>query len=226
MDLVLASVLLVLTGPVIVTAMLLIRLTSRGPSLYSQTRLGQGGRPFAIYKLRTMYHDCERLTGPRWSLPGDPRVTPVGRILRATHIDELPQLWNILRGEMSLVGPRPERPEIAAGLERALPDYRGRLRARPGVTGLAQVQLPPDIDIESVRRKLAYDLYYIRRASPWLDLRLMAGTALGACGVAPVVTCSLLGIATSEVVETASADQSGEMGIVNHGVEPVPQVTT
>jgi lipopolysaccharide/colanic/teichoic acid biosynthesis glycosyltransferase len=103
MDLVLASILLILTATVIVTAMLLIRLTSRGPSLYSQVRLGHGGRSFTIYKLRTMYHDCERLTGPRWSTPGDPRVTPVGRILRKTHIDELPQLWNILRGEMSLV---------------------------------------------------------------------------------------------------------------------------
>jgi lipopolysaccharide/colanic/teichoic acid biosynthesis glycosyltransferase len=193
-DLILASVLLILTAPVIVTAMVLIRLTSRGPSIYSQVRLGRGGRRYTIYKIRTMYHDCERLTGPRWSTPGDPRVTPVGRILRATHIDELPQLWNILRGEMSLVGPRPERPEIVADLETMLPCYRDRLRVRPGVTGLAQVQLAPDTDIESVRRKLACDLYYITRVGPWLDLRLIIGTALGVMGTPPRVTCGLLRI--------------------------------
>ena len=113
-----------------------------------------------------MYHDCERLTGARWSTPGDNRVTWIGKILRATHIDELPQLFNILRGEMSLVGPRPERPEIVVGLELAIPCYRDRLQVRPGVTGLAQVQLPPDTDLESVRRKVAYDLYYIERLQP------------------------------------------------------------
>ena len=108
-----------------------------------------------------MYQDSERHSGATWCLPGDPRVTPVGRVLRFTHLDELPQLINVLLGEMSLVGPRPERPEFLPKLERALPDYRRRLAVRPGVTGLAQVQQPPDTDLLSVRRKLNYDLYYV-----------------------------------------------------------------
>jgi lipopolysaccharide/colanic/teichoic acid biosynthesis glycosyltransferase len=224
MDRVLASILLILTAPVMLTAMVLVRLTSHGPAIYSQTRLGLEGRRYAIYKIRTMYHDCEQLTGPRWSTPGDPRVTPVGRILRASHIDELPQLWNIIKGEMSLVGPRPERPEIAADLEKVVLCYRDRLRVRPGVTGLAQVQLPPDVDIDSVRRKLAYDLYYIERISPWLDLRIMMGTALGVCGIAADATCAWLRIPTGEGVETAYRDLSGEMDILPLGVESVPQV--
>ena len=102
------------------------------------------GKVFTIYKIRTMYQDSERHSGPTWCVPGDPRVTPVGRFLRWSHVDELPQLINVLMGEMSLVGPRPERPEFLAQLERALPDYRQRLTVRPGVTGLAQVQQPPD----------------------------------------------------------------------------------
>ena len=105
-------------------------------------RLGKNGRPFRLHKIRTMRHDCEKATGPRWAVPGDPRITPLGRFLRQTHLDELPQLWNVLRGEMSLVGPRPERPEFVPDLEQAIPHYRDRLLVRPGVTGLAQVQLP------------------------------------------------------------------------------------
>ncbi len=107
-DVVIAGILMVLTAPLIFAAWVLVRLTSRGPGFYSQIRLGLGGRHFRIYKLRSMTHDCERETGPRWSTRGDSRVTPFGRFLRSTHIDELPQLLNILRGDMSLVGPRPE----------------------------------------------------------------------------------------------------------------------
>ena len=95
--------------------------------IYSQTRMGRGRRPFTIFKVRTMHHDCERLTGPRWSTENDPRVSPVGHFLRRSHLDELPQLWNVLRGEMSLVGPRPERPEFVAQLEKAVPRYAERL---------------------------------------------------------------------------------------------------
>src|SRR5205807_7700134 len=116
LDCALAVCLLIVTAPVILLAMLLIKLTSRGPALYSQSRLGLHGQPFRIYKIRTMIHDCESLTGPRWSVPGDRRVTPVGWFLRRAHLDELPQLWNILRGDMSLVGPRPERPEFVPQL--------------------------------------------------------------------------------------------------------------
>jgi lipopolysaccharide/colanic/teichoic acid biosynthesis glycosyltransferase len=124
-----------------------------------------------------MYHNCETISGPRWSTPGDNRITPVGQFLRKTHIDELPQLINVLRGEMSLVGPRPERPELIPMLEEAIPRYRERLQVRPGVTGLAQLRLPADSTIESVRMKLAHDLLYIQSIGPWLDLRLMACTA-------------------------------------------------
>lgn len=182
-DFTLAAVLLVLLGPVILLLLAIVRLTSPGPALYSQIRLGRGGRPFRIYKLRTMAYDCERLTGPRWSTAGDPRVTPLGRVLRRCHLDELPQLWNVLRGEMSLIGPRPERPEIVAQLERALPGYRGRLRVRPGISGLAQVLLPPDEDLAGVRRKLAYDLCYIEQIGWWLDARILAATLLKLLGV-------------------------------------------
>jgi lipopolysaccharide/colanic/teichoic acid biosynthesis glycosyltransferase len=182
-DLVLALLLLVATAPLLFLGLVLVKLTSRGPVFYTQTRVGRGGRPFTLYKLRTMIHQCESLTGPQWSRPGDPRVTPVGRFLRRTHLDELPQLWNILKGEMSLNGPRPERPEFVPQLEQAVPHYRERLRVRPGLTGLAQVQLPPDTDLESVRLKLAYDLYYVRACSLWLDVRLLLCTALKVCGV-------------------------------------------
>jgi lipopolysaccharide/colanic/teichoic acid biosynthesis glycosyltransferase len=136
-----------------------------------------------MYKLRSMYHDCEKQSGICWSRPGDPRVTPIGRFLRFTHIDELPQLWNVLKGEMSLIGPRPERPELVARLAREIPRYRERVQVRPGVTGFAQVQLPYDSSLESVRRKLAYDLYYVESVSAGLDLRILMATALKMGGV-------------------------------------------
>jgi lipopolysaccharide/colanic/teichoic acid biosynthesis glycosyltransferase len=179
----LALLLLVLSAPLLLVAMLLVKLTSRGPVLYTQTRMGRGGRPFTIYKLRTMAHQCESLTGACWSVPGDPRITSFGRFLRKTHIDELPQLWNVLRGDMSLVGPRPERPEFVPQLERAIPCYRDRLHVRPGVTGLAQVQLPADTDMASVRVKLSYDLWYVRHGGMLLDFRLMLATGLKVLGL-------------------------------------------
>jgi lipopolysaccharide/colanic/teichoic acid biosynthesis glycosyltransferase len=159
-------------------ALLLVRLTSRGPGIYTQTRLGAGGIPFRIFKIRTMVHNCESLTGPRWAVPGDPRVTPVGFVLRATHIDELPQLWNVLVGDMSLIGPRPERPEIAEQLVREIPRYYERLAMKPGISGLAQVQLPPDTEVKNVADKLLLDLTYIDRVGPWLDVKILACTAL------------------------------------------------
>lgn len=177
-ELVLAALLLILSAPAIGLAILLIKLTSPGPAFYLQTRLGRYGKLFTIYKLRTMVHDCERFSGPCWAKKNDPRVTAIGRLLRKLHIDELPQLWNVLIGDMGLLGPRPERPEFLAALEEALPDYRLRLLARPGISGLAQVQLPPDTDLDSVRRKLPYDLFYVRHASPWLDLRIYLATAM------------------------------------------------
>jgi lipopolysaccharide/colanic/teichoic acid biosynthesis glycosyltransferase len=179
----LAVILLLISAPIIVLSAILTKLNSRGSWIYAQKRLGQNGQIFTIYKIRTMYEDSERHSGATWSLPGDPRVTPVGRVLRLCHLDELPQLVNVLKGEMSLVGPRPERPEFLGQLEQALPHYRQRLAVRPGLTGLAQVQQPPDSDIGSVRCKLNYDLCYVDRMSLWLDLRLLVGTALKCLGV-------------------------------------------
>jgi lipopolysaccharide/colanic/teichoic acid biosynthesis glycosyltransferase len=193
--------LLVLAAPIILLAAVLVKLTSRGPVFYTQTRLGLDGREYIIYKLRSMFHNCERHSGACWSTAGDPRITPVGRWLRRLHIDELPQLWNVLRGDMSLVGPRPERPEFIPHLEEALPLYRLRRAVAPGVTGLAQVQLPPDTDLESVRRKLAYDLYYVYNGNPWLDLQLLAATAIHVMGVPYSLIGKFLFLPRSEKVE-------------------------
>jgi lipopolysaccharide/colanic/teichoic acid biosynthesis glycosyltransferase len=209
-DFTLAALLSILALPVVLIAALLVKLTSRGPAFYTQTRVGQQGRLFTIYKLRTMIHNCESLTGPRWAIPGDPRITRVGWFLRVTHLDELPQLLNVLRGEMSLIGPRPERPEFVAELERALPAYWQRLQVRPGVTGLAQVQLPPDTDVNSVRRKLAHDLYYIQHLGPWLDLRLLIATAFHALGIPCHTINRLLGIPDQAEVERTMQPALGE----------------
>ena len=199
-DFVLALILTVLALPVIGLLALAVKLTSRGPAFYTQTRVGRNGRLFTIYKVRTMVHRCESLTGPRWSVPGDPRITAVGHALRVTHLDELPQLLNVLRGEMSLIGPRPERPEFVPELEAALPCYRDRLAVLPGVTGLAQVQLPADTDLDSVRKKLAYDLYYIRNLNPALDLRILLCTALYAVGVPFRLSRRLFAVPDSDTV--------------------------
>lgn len=171
--------LFLLTLPLAAAGWVAVRLTSSGPGLYTQTRVGLNGRHFRIYKLRTMHHNCEAtMGGVRWSTRGDPRVTPVGRVLRKLHVDELPQLWNVVVGDMSLVGPRPERPELVAPLSSQIQDYAERLTVPPGLTGLAQIQLPPDTDLDSVRAKLRHDRCYIARRSPWLDLRLLFGTGV------------------------------------------------
>jgi lipopolysaccharide/colanic/teichoic acid biosynthesis glycosyltransferase len=174
----LAPVALVLVG----LAAAAVKLTSPGPVFYTQTRVGLNGRRYKIVKLRTMHHNCEAVSGIRWAAKGDDRVTWVGKFLRLTHIDELPQLWNVLKGEMSLVGPRPERPEViqAKGLDQLVPGYKHRLLVRPGVTGLAQVQLPADTDVTSVRHKVVYDLYYVQNQGLWLDVRVLAATAFKA----------------------------------------------
>jgi lipopolysaccharide/colanic/teichoic acid biosynthesis glycosyltransferase len=200
-DFVAALAMAVVALPVIAVAALVVRVTSRGPAFYTQARLGLGGRPFTIYKIRTMIDKCESLTGPRWAIPGDPRVTRFGWFLRVTHLDELPQLLNVLRGDMSLIGPRPERPEFLPELEEALPTYRRRLAVRPGVTGLAQVQLPADTDIGSVRRKLSYDLYYIEHLTPWMDLRLLFGTLFYAAGLPFRTLGRLLGLPDVDTVQ-------------------------
>ncbi len=196
-----ALLLLLLAAPFLLVAAVLVKLTSRGPAFYSQTRLGKNGRPYTIWKLRTMTHNCERLTGPRWATPNDARITPLGHFLRRTHLDELPQLWNVLGGDMALVGPRPERPEFVPHLERAVPRYRERLLVRPGITGLAQIQLPADTDLASVRRKLAYDLYWIGHQGPWLDLQILLATACKLCHLPMASALRLLRVPGRDVVE-------------------------
>ncbi|MDY3552098.1 sugar transferase [Gemmata sp. JC717] len=168
-------------------AALAVKLTSPGPVFYTQTRVGLNGRKYKIIKIRSMRANVEATSGIQWSQKGDSRVTPIGKFLRTSHIDELPQLLNVLMGDMSLVGPRPERPEViqAKGLNHLVPGYRHRLRVKPGVTGLAQCQLDADSDVTSVRYKIVYDLYYVENQSLFLDLRLIGATLLRACKAGP-----------------------------------------
>jgi lipopolysaccharide/colanic/teichoic acid biosynthesis glycosyltransferase len=207
-DFTLALLLFVLTGPLVLLLGVLVRLTSRGSAYYSQTRLGKNGRVYTLHKIRSMAQDCEKRSGAQWSLPGDPRITWLGRLLRKTHLDELPQLWNVLRGEMSLVGPRPERPEFVPTLAEALPHYRERLTVLPGVTGLAQVQLPPDTDLESVRKKLAYDLWYAQNRTFGLDLRIIVATALKMGGLSFARIAWLMRFPSLESVQNAYETRS------------------
>lgn len=177
-DATVATALLIACAPLLAVLIVLIRVTSPGPAIYSQRRVGLGGRVFTIFKLRSMRLDAEAGTGAVWSLPGDPRVTLIGRFLRWSHFDELPQLVNILRGDMALIGPRPERPEIVADLAEKIPGYLERLDVLPGVTGLAQVSLPPDTDLQSVRRKTILDRRYAESVGPMLDLHILFCTAM------------------------------------------------
>jgi len=170
------AILLVMFAPVIGVLALLVKVTSRGPAFYRQERVGQNGRTFTIIKLRTMRTDAEAATGPVWAMKKDSRVTPVGAILRRTHLDELPQLWNVVRGEMSLVGPRPERPYFVQHLREVIPGYEARLAVKPGITGLAQVRAGYDHELRDVRRKLKLDLLYIRRMCWWVDFSILART--------------------------------------------------
>jgi len=204
LDIAVASALLVVCAPLILLCMVAVKLTSPGSALYSQIRLGRGRRPYRIFKIRSMTHNCEAATGARWATANDARVTPIGRFLRCSHLDELPQLWNILRGDMSLVGPRPERPELICKLEPAIAHYGERMLVRPGVTGLAQVNLPPDTDLESVRRKLLYDRYYVAIGGLWLDLRLLAATGLYLLAIPFRISCAVLLLPGAREVEALS----------------------
>ncbi len=155
---------------------LLIRLTSPGPAIYRQQRVGQHGRIFTLYKFRTMYVDAEARTGPVWAAKDDPRVTPIGRWLRRWRLDEVPQFWNVLKGEMSLVGPRPERPYFVEKLSREIPLYNRRHRVKPGITGWAQVRWKYDSSLDDVRQKVKFDLFYIENMSLRMDLKILFRT--------------------------------------------------
>ena len=176
-DVVLATVGLLVTSPLLAVGMILVRLTSKGPIFYSQERIGQYEVPYRIFKLRTMYVDAEARTGPVWSKgAADPRVTPAGRFLRRSRIDELPQFFNVIRGDMSLVGPRPEREPFVSQLKEAIPFYGLRFAVKPGITGWAQVSYGYGANTEDARVKLEYELYSIRNMNPVLYLLILLKT--------------------------------------------------
>jgi exopolysaccharide biosynthesis polyprenyl glycosylphosphotransferase len=175
-DLVTATALLILTLPVMLIVSLLIKLDSRGPAFYRQERVGLGGKVFMLNKFRSMSCDAEVEGRPCWAQIDDPRITRIGRLIRYTRIDELPQLLNVLRGEMSMVGPRPERPYFVEQLSVAIPFYAARHYIRPGITGWAQVNAPYSASIEDTREKLRYDLYYIKHRSLYLYVFVLLRT--------------------------------------------------
>ena len=174
-DVFLSALLIVLTSPLLLISALLIKIEDGGPVLYSQTRSGFEGTPYKIWKLRSMRIDSER-DGAQWVKRVDSRITRVGYFLRRTRFDELPQLWCVLSGSMSLIGPRPERPEFDQDLEKKIPHYRLRQRIRPGLSGWAQVNYPYGSSVEDAANKLSYDLYYLKNFSFWLDLLILFKT--------------------------------------------------
>lgn len=175
-DFTVALVVLVAGLPVWLMIGLAIRLTSPGPAIYRQTRIGRHGRSFTMYKFRTMMENAEASTGPVWATESDPRYTSIGRWLRKTRLDEIPQFWNVLKGEMSLVGPRPERPYFVEKLAKEIPLYNRRHRVKPGITGWAQVKWKYDSNLDDVRQKVKYDLFYIENMSLRRDLQILFRT--------------------------------------------------
>jgi exopolysaccharide biosynthesis polyprenyl glycosylphosphotransferase len=173
-DAILAALLLVVAVPVMAVVAGAVALTAGRPVIFRQTRVGKDGAPFTIFKFRTMQREAEQETGPVLASENDPRVTTLGRVLRATRLDELPQLWNVLRGDMSFVGPRPERPEFVCQYETDIQGYRERFKVRPGLTGYAQVNGEYHT---SAMTKLKYDLSYMYNRSFWLDLKILSETA-------------------------------------------------
>jgi exopolysaccharide biosynthesis polyprenyl glycosylphosphotransferase len=176
MDLMVSAVVLVLGAPFWLCVAATIRLNSPGPIIYKQVRVGRNGRNFTVYKFRSMYQDAEKRSGPAWATENDPRITPVGRFIRKTRLDEIPQFWNVLRGEMSLVGPRPERPYFVEQLKTEIPWYVRRIKMKPGITGWAQVKHKYDASIEDVKQKVMYDLYYFENMSIVLDIKIILQT--------------------------------------------------
>lgn len=175
-DIVASILVLVLTLPLLILAAIAVRLDSRGPILYRQVRVGLYGQQYRILKFRSMRQDAEAPGKAVWAAERDPRITRIGRILRATRIDEIPQAWNVLAGHMSFVGPRPERPEFVTDLEQQIPYYAERHMVKPGLTGWAQINYPYGASIEDARSKLEYDLYYAKNYTPFLDLLILVQT--------------------------------------------------
>jgi exopolysaccharide biosynthesis polyprenyl glycosylphosphotransferase len=167
---------MLITLPVMAIVMLLVKFSSPGPILFRQTRVGLHGKHFVLYKFRSMYADAEARTGAVWAIKNDPRITPVGRWLRRLRLDELPQFFNVIRGHMSIVGPRPERPEFSSMLEEKIPFYRQRQWVKPGITGWAQINHKYGDTVEDSLIKLEYDLYYIKNLAPALDAYIIFHT--------------------------------------------------
>ena len=176
-DVLAAAILLTVTAPLLALIAVAVRLTSPGPALYHQTRVGEAGRVFTVHKFRSMRQDAEAGTGAVWAQANDRRLTPIGGFMRKARFDELPQLWNVLRGEMSLIGPRPERPEFVNELTKQIPFYGERHSVKPGLTGWAQVRYAYGASVEDALEKLQYDLFYIKNMSLALDLLIMFATA-------------------------------------------------
>jgi sugar transferase (PEP-CTERM system associated) len=175
-DIVVATLLLVLTLPFVMIGALAVKLESKGPAFYRQTRTGLYGAPFDILKLRSMRQDAEVAGKAVWAEKDDPRITRVGRIIRKLRIDELPQVWTVLKGEMSFVGPRPERPQFVAELGKKIPFYAERHVVKPGITGWAQINYPYGASIDDAKHKLEYDLYYAKNYTPFLDVVIILQT--------------------------------------------------
>jgi exopolysaccharide biosynthesis polyprenyl glycosylphosphotransferase len=178
MDITVSLLVLTLGAPLWLLVAWIIRLTSPGKAVYNQERVGQNGKPFIMHKFRSMYQDAEKRTGPMWASKNDPRITPIGRFIRKTRLDEIPQFYNVLIGDMSLVGPRPEREFFIKQLQQEIPWYVRRIKMKPGITGWAQVKHKYDSSIEDVKQKVMYDLYYFENMSLLLDLKIMVRTLL------------------------------------------------
>jgi lipopolysaccharide/colanic/teichoic acid biosynthesis glycosyltransferase len=194
LNFVLAALALIVTSPLLILISMMVKLTSRGPILYAQTRVGLdrrwrstlalherrledfGGQVFTIYKFRTMRVDAERGSGAVWAQENDPRVTKLGKYMRILRLDELPQFWNVLIGDMNIVGPRPERPSIVSRLREDILEYRCRHRVRPGITGLAQINQQYDASLDDVRSKVSWDMRYIQEQGLWMDLVILVRT--------------------------------------------------
>ncbi|TNE74417.1 sugar transferase [bacterium] len=175
-DILASLILLIIASPVMLFLLVLIPLTSKGGAIYSQIRVGLFGKNFTIYKFRTMVADAEKVSGPQLASQNDPRITPLGNFMRKTRLDELPQLWNVLKGDMSLVGPRPERPFFVDQFKKQIPLYSRRLRVRPGITGWAQVKWKYDESFDDVVEKTKYDLFYVENMSLRMDLKILINT--------------------------------------------------
>jgi exopolysaccharide biosynthesis polyprenyl glycosylphosphotransferase len=177
-DIVVSAIVLVVTFPVLFLIGLAIRLTSPGPAIYRQKRVGRNGKTFTIYKYRTMLNNAEKHSGPMWAKKDDPRITKMGYWLRKLRIDEIPQLLNVLKGDMSLVGPRPERPHFVEQFSEQIPLYTRRLRVRPGITGWAQVKWKYDTSLDDVKEKTKFDLFYVENASLRMDAKILINTMI------------------------------------------------